>query len=375
MSTLNRAAIVSNPALRAEYNRFAEATGRKGYAFCTAADIEQFLLWRDGKDVTPAQPAAQPAGDVTEAMKALIKAVGLTTEVDWAKIEASIDRKVKAAAESMTAKLEISVAKQPPVIVDNSFPALPEILKYLANGENVWLYGPSGSGKTTMAQKAIAKAFGFAEHEVRVVSCYYQLAKAEIFGGAVNATTTTEGALSGAKVVIFDEVTKLHPSVAGALNHLLQEREYRHWSTGEVISCKDIMFLATSNILFGESAVYNGNAKQDASLMQRFSCKRFIGYNESFEKQSAADLPSVITEVFHDIRRLATGAKMTEVISTRDFLAICKSVRFGVPAAVAFDTVLGFGEADKAQDYGMGWSVDKLDKIKWAEQKRKLQGF
>lgn len=322
---------------------FTQVTGKQYPALATLDELAKFhataAAYGDEKyagqpelfpDATPAPSNTAPAAiyahpEAPQAMKAaassvlnMLEALQSLTAPQTAGVDAEQVRELIRAelAGQKPARIEVKVGNQPPRVVANSYTHLPQVVSALANGVNVFLSGPAGTGKTSIAYAA-AEALGIEPAQVQVISCTPYTSKAELFGGLVNPQTgeTTAGAFGTAKLIVLDEVTKLHPQTAGLLNFPLSGSQYKDGLTGEIRPYQASIIATANTWGTGIDAQYNGNAKQDDSLTDsRFPVKIFVDYNEDYERQVA---PAELVAPFHKLRHAAQANNIARVICTR----------------------------------------------------------
>lgn len=324
--------IKAKPELKKE---FQELTGKKYPTLATTDELNSFLelypsntpelfntAATEPKKQAPApapaqKPAAKPnnAGSAAAQLQLAIEQIAAASQpaVNVDDVKAIVKQEL---AGIKPPSIDIKVNNAAPVNVKSSYQHLPEVVSALANRVNVFLSGPAGTGKTSIAYE-VAKALQIDAADVQIITCTPYTTKAELFGGLVNPKTgeTTPGAFNTAKLIVLDEITKLQPQVAGLLNFPLSGNQFKDGLTGEIKS-HDARIIATANTWgTGLSSQYNGNAKQDDSLIDsRFPVKIFVDYSEQYEQAIA---PAELYKPFIALRKNARAAGIERVICTR----------------------------------------------------------
>ncbi len=212
-------------------------------------------------------------------------------------------------------------------------PVKQKIIDDLLLGNNVWLHGAAGTGKTYMAKEA-ARILG---RKFISIPCN-QYTSPSVFLGGQTIDGYREGKLIRAwvkgYVLILDEITKLDPNTAGALNEALAGIDdpdpiigsNEVDKDGEPLQYRmhpDFCVIATSNTTGkGVSAVYGGNFQQDLSLLDRFSANF---YEISFNDKRDRTLISPITfELCVGIRKVLLDTKAEEIMTLRTMIHLDK---------------------------------------------------
>jgi MoxR-like ATPase len=235
--------------------------------------------------------------------------------------------------------------------VENKFPEFEELLISLQCGIGAFLAGPAGSGKTTLAKDAF-KALGV--ENVELVSCEPFTMRGDFFGKTVDAKGTyIEGYFERAGengAIIFDEITKLDPELAGALNSALaMDKNGNRWYTtasGERKKAPKYI-LATANTWgHGFSGEYVGNAQQDLSLLDRFVAKFNVDHNRELEKSLVSDK---VFSKLDEIRTLKEKAEIRKNVGLRQMITVEKLTQAGMSLTKAISIITGDWTEDEKQ--------------------------
>ncbi|HEX8548627.1 MAG TPA: AAA family ATPase [Cytophagaceae bacterium] len=240
----------------------------------------------------------------------------------------NIDPGVLAELESKTVRLELPTGGVVNVPRAGTVPSFYKIIDDLMVGNNVYLYGEAGTGKTTLAEN-IAAAI---QREYITINCNQWTSPINIIGGQT-IEGYSEGALIKAwqegKMLILDELPKLDSNTAGLLNDALAKSDRPKGATifngkGDAIKKhKNFCCIASGNTTGkGTSQRYNGNNKQDLSLLDRFSGSFYeIGFNKELERSL---LHKVVFDICDRIRDEIMRVSADEIMTLRTMLQVNK---------------------------------------------------
>jgi MoxR-like ATPase len=224
--------------------------------------------------------------------------------------------------------------------------ALPEVLRALQAGLNVWCAGPAGSGKTTLARQ-VAKAM---ELDFAYIGLSNQTPRSELFGfkdmvGNYHATDFRRIAENGG-VFLFDEVDAGNSNTLTSINGVVASEpgDLISFPDGMIALHKDAHFIAGANT-YGRGAdrIYVGRNQIDAATLNRFvfvainydwtmteaianahypensyRVSKLAGYVRDLQESADTHkLPIVIgpRAVIHGARLLNAGASMDDVVT------------------------------------------------------------
>lgn len=154
------------------------------------------------------------------------------------------------------------------------------------NQQSVLLTGDAGTGKTSSARNyAAQRGLPFV-----VIECTQQIDNTVTQGRFVPAEdgksakwvySQLASAIQQPSVILFNELTRMHPKSASLFLRLLAERELHIDTFNETIKVHDdCLFIADQNTGIG----YNGTMRQDQALLDRFNIKLPFTYDAELEK-------------------------------------------------------------------------------------------
>ena len=184
--------------------------------------------------------------------------------------------------------------------------------------QQLLIVGPAGCGKTTCATLA-ADALG---RDCTLIPCnlgtpaYTFTGRRHQINGTFEATEFTEAYKGNGKgsVIILDEIDKLDPSTAAAVNASLANG---HLATpdGPIPRHPDTVVIATANTWGnGADRQYCGSNQLDAATLDRFAGGRLdADYDPDYEAQ----YDSEVVAYCHKVRRHIDSRHLRRVCSTR----------------------------------------------------------
>lgn len=140
-----------------------------------------------------------------------------------------------------------------------------------AGFENIFFVGPSGCGKTTLASKIaerLSLPFGS-------MPCSDQLPTSSLYGKMIAdgsyVSTSFVRIFEGGGIFLFDELFKLAPDVAVALNMALANGEFYNPAAGrDMKRHKRCIIVGASNSFGTGSSTYTTDQAQDTAFLDRF---------------------------------------------------------------------------------------------------------
>jgi hypothetical protein len=184
---------------------------------------------------------------------------------------------------------------------------MPQLLRYIASGNNVWIHGPAGSGKTR-ATKEAAKALGKPYFFTGAVDTEYKLLGFTDAQGRIVRRAFREAWQHGG-VFLFDEIDSSLPGALLALNGALAG-DLADFPDGCMERHPDCVIVAAANTVGeGATSAFSGRLKQDRALIDRFSFLPW-GIDEALE---AATCPNNLWVRYVQAARAAATAKGLQV--------------------------------------------------------------
>lgn len=242
-------------------------------------------------DVTPA-----PTVDAAEAFKRFLETVG---GLPGATAPLDVDAVNAIVAQAMTAALAPiydALKQRPSTSVTVTLPdaqrtvegahhrLLPDLIKIVGKGLNVWLAGPSGSGKTHAAEQA-ANALGLTFRLQGAMTMAHELTGFVDAGGKYHETPFVASFRNGG-LILLDELDAGSNEALLTLNAALANG-IMALPSGEIIRRHaDFRCIGAANT-FGQGATadYVGRTRIDAAFLQRFPVRLDWQYDENLELQ------------------------------------------------------------------------------------------
>lgn len=252
----------------------------------------------------------------------------------------------------------------------NTIPAFLKIIDDLLVGNNVFLYGEAGTGKTTLAER-VADVLKI---DYLTINCNQWTSPLHIIGGQTiegYAEGTLIRAWKEGKMLILDEMPKLDSNTAGLLNDALAKSDKEPGAIifngrGEPIKKhKNFCCIATGNTTGkGTSPRYNGNNKQDLSLLDRFSGNFYeVGFNRALEKSL---LHTKVYEICDKVRNEIIRVNADEIMTLRTMLQMNKVYHLEMKRELGILQKVNGGKTliDSLNSYFAIMNKDKAELIK-----------
>jgi cobaltochelatase CobS len=158
---------------------------------------------------------------------------------------------------------------------------VPELIRLLGRGVNLYLYGPAGGGKTHAACQALEVTVGKA-----AVVTMPGITAGKLFGftdaGGRFVRTVFVDAYEHGGGIVLDELDRALPQVASALNSVLENRRAT-FNGAEVPMHANFRLVATGNTdMRGGNRTYTGAQPLDLATAARFRFVRWT-YDEALE--------------------------------------------------------------------------------------------
>ena len=195
-------------------------------------------------------------------------------------------------------------------------PNAEELVDYLKNGENVFLWGPAGAGKNVLGEQ-LAEMLCVAFYYMNTVYTKYDItgftdAQGNYIPTAViNWLKDPNGGL-----MFFDEMCTNSPEANTAINALLANK-YIVLQNGEVLkmSPRHYVVAADNTNGLGATEEYNGRYKMDESTRDRFAFF-FIDYDAAVEESIVGDKKDILGFV-RELRKVTKECNISLVLGYR----------------------------------------------------------
>ena len=195
-------------------------------------------------------------------------------------------------------------------------PNAEELIDYLKEGENVFLWGPAGAGKNVLGEQ-LAEMLCVAFYYMNTVYTKYDItgftdAQGNYIPTAViNWLKDPNGGL-----MFFDEMCTNSPEANTAINALLANK-YIVLQNGEVLkmSPRHYVVAADNTNGLGATEEYNGRYKMDESTRDRFAFF-FIDYDAAVEESIVGDKKDILDFV-RELRKVTKECNISLVLGYR----------------------------------------------------------
>ena len=195
-------------------------------------------------------------------------------------------------------------------------PNAEELIDYLKEGENVFLWGPAGAGKNVLGEQ-LAEMLCVAFYYMNTVYTKYDItgftdAQGNYIPTAViNWLKDPNGGL-----MFFDEMCTNSPEANTAINALLANR-YIVLQNGETLrmSPRHYVVAADNTNGLGATEEYNGRYKMDESTRDRFAFF-FIDYDSAVEESIVGDKKDILDFV-RELRNVTKECNISLVLGYR----------------------------------------------------------
>lgn len=190
---------------------------------------------------------------------------------------------------------------------------LQKVVNALTAGVNVYLYGPAGTGKTNLAVNA-AEALGREYSVVGRLESAWDYIGAPTLNNGFAPGPVLEAMING-RILILDEMDSFQHEAIIAMNSII---------ANGVITCAGGTFRAAEGFVVvgvgnttGRGATSEYNREHiDASVLDRFGAKFFIGNDDNIEKTLSRGQIDIV-EFVHALRAAAVGAGIELILSPR----------------------------------------------------------
>lgn len=208
-------------------------------------------------------------------------------------------------------------------------PNAEEILDYLKEGENVFLWGPAGAGKNVLGEQ-LADMLNVDFYYMNTVYTKYDITGFTDAQGNYIPTAVINWLRSTGGLLFLDEICTNAPEANTAINALLANK-YIVLQNGEVLKMTSRHYVVAADNTNGLGATeeYNGRYKMDESTRDRFAFF-FIDYDAAVEESIVGDKKDILSFIY-DLRRITKECNISLILGYR---CITRLVKFYTRDAV-----------------------------------------
>lgn len=195
-------------------------------------------------------------------------------------------------------------------------PNAEELVDYLKEGENVFLWGPAGAGKNVLGEQ-LAEMLCVAFYYMNTVYTKYDITGfTDAQGNYIPTAVINWLKDPNGGVMFFDEMCTNSPEANTAINALLANR-YIVLQNGEVLkmSPRHYVVAADNTNGLGATEEYNGRYKMDESTRDRFAFF-FIDYDAAVEESIVGDKKDILDFV-RELRNVTKECNISLVLGYR----------------------------------------------------------
>ena len=195
-------------------------------------------------------------------------------------------------------------------------PNAEELIDYLKEGENVFLWGPAGAGKNVLGEQ-LAEMLCVAFYYMNTVYTKYDITGfTDAQGNYVPTAVINWLKDPNGGLMFFDEMCTNSPEANTAINALLANK-YIVLQNGEVLkmSPRHYVVAADNTNGLGATEEYNGRYKMDESTRDRFAFF-FIDYDAAVEESIVGDKKDILDFV-RELRKVTKECNISLVLGYR----------------------------------------------------------
>ena len=195
-------------------------------------------------------------------------------------------------------------------------PNAEELVDYLKEGENVFLWGPAGAGKNVLGEQ-LAEMLCVAFYYMNTVYTKYDITGfTDAQGNYIPTAVINWLKDPNGGVMFFDEMCTNSPEANTAINALLANK-YIVLQNGEVLkmSPRHYVVAADNTNGLGATEEYNGRYKMDESTRDRFAFF-FINYDAAVEESIVGDKKDILDFV-RELRKVTKECNISLVLGYR----------------------------------------------------------
>lgn len=195
-------------------------------------------------------------------------------------------------------------------------PNAEEILDYLKDGENVFLWGPAGAGKNVLGEQ-LAEMLNVPFFYMNTVYTKYDITGfTDAQGNYIPTAVINWLKNENGGLMFFDEMCTNSPEANTAINALLANK-YIVLQNGEVMKMTSRHYVVAADNTNGLGATeeYNGRYKMDESTRDRFAFF-FIDYDAAVEESIVGDKKDILSFV-RELRKVTKECNISLVLGYR----------------------------------------------------------
>ena len=194
-------------------------------------------------------------------------------------------------------------------------PNAEELVDYLKEGENVFLWGPAGAGKNVLGEQ-LAEMLNVQFFYMNTVYTKYDVTGFTDAQGNYVPTAFVNWLNNDGGLMFIDEMCTNSPEANTAINALLANK-YIVLQNGEVLkmSPRHYVVAADNTNGLGATEEYNGRYKMDESTRDRFAFF-FIDYDAAVEESIVGDKKDILDFV-RELRKVTKECNISLVLGYR----------------------------------------------------------
>ena len=194
-------------------------------------------------------------------------------------------------------------------------PNAEELIDYLKEGENVFLWGPAGAGKNVLGEQ-LAEMLNVQFFYMNTVYTKYDVTGFTDAQGNYVPTAFVNWLNNDGGLMFIDEMCTNSPEANTAINALLANK-YIVLQNGEVLkmSPRHYVVAADNTNGLGATEEYNGRYKMDESTRDRFAFF-FIDYDAAVEESIVGDKKDILDFV-RELRKVTKECNISLVLGYR----------------------------------------------------------
>ena len=195
-------------------------------------------------------------------------------------------------------------------------PKFARIMKYLANGENVYMWGPAGTGKNVTAEQC-AEALDMPIFYMNTIYTKYDLCGYMDAQGNYVPTTFYNFMHAPKGLFFFDEYDNSQSAATVCFNNLLEKGEYT-FPNGETLRLDENHKIIAAGNTNGQGATeeYNDRYQMDESNRSRFMFVP-VTYDPAVEKSIVGESNDIL-DFINDMRRVRDEIGIKLILGYRE---------------------------------------------------------